>query len=255
MFEVHPIRAFSDNYIWALVKDNEVSVVDPGDPAVVQNFIEDSDLVLKNILITHHHFDHTGGIKDLVKTYNCEVYGPKGDHIEGINKKLVEGDKFEISNISFRVLSTPGHTLDHIAYFVDLENPLLFCGDTLFSGGCGRLFEGTPKQMFQSLSKFSDLPLDTKVFCTHEYTESNLRFAIEVEPNNDILSEKYSEVRQLRREDKITLPSSIGVELDINPFMRCHKMEVIESAQQYSQKKVHKAEEVLGVIRNWKDNF
>ena len=255
MINIEPIKAFDDNYIWLMTTNEGSIVIDPGECVNLIKIIEQKNIKLDAILITHHHFDHTGGIKDLVKTYNCEVYGPKGDHIEGINKKLVEGDHFEISNISFKVLSTPGHTLDHIAYFVDLENPLLFCGDTLFSGGCGRLFEGTPKQMFQSLSKFSDMPLDTKVFCTHEYTESNLRFAIEVEPNNDILSEKYSEVRQLRREDKITLPSSIGVELDINPFMRCHKMEVIESAQQYSQKKVHKAEEVLGVIRNWKDNF
>ena len=145
---------------------------------LIQNFIEDSDLVLKNILITHHHFDHTGGIKDLVNTNNCEDYGPKGDHIEGINKKLVEGDHFEISNISFKVLSTPGHTLDHIAYFVDLKNPLLFCGDTLFSGGCGRLFEGTAENMYKSLEKFISLPEETLVFCAHEYTQSNLKFAL-----------------------------------------------------------------------------
>ena len=147
------------------------------------------------------------------------------------------------------------HTLDHLSYFANAEEPILFCGDTLFSGGCGRLFEGTPKQMLESLSKFSQLPSDTKVFCTHEYTESNLKFAVEVEPNNTLLNEKYSEVRKLRSEDKITLPSSIGTELNINPFMRCNQASVIEAAQAYSQTQVNEAEEVLGVIRGWKDNF
>ena len=137
MFEIYPIRAFSDNYIWTLVKDNEVTVVDPGDPKPVKEFLEKRDLTLKNILITHHHFDHTGGIEDLINLSNCEVYGPHGDHIKGINKKLNEGDEFEISNIKFNVFSTPGHTLDHLSYFANAEEPILFCGDTLFSGGCG----------------------------------------------------------------------------------------------------------------------
>ena len=255
MFEIYPIRAFSDNYIWTLVKDNEVTVVDPGDPKPVKEFLEERNLKLKNILITHHHFDHTGGIEDLINLSNCEVYGPHGDHIKGINITLNEGDQFEISNIKFNVFSTPGHTLDHLSYFANAEEPILFCGDTLFSGGCGRLFEGTPKQMLESLTKFSQLPSDTKVFCTHEYTESNLKFAVEVEPNNTLLNEKYSEVRKLRSEDKITLPSSIGTELNINPFMRCNQASVIEAAQAYSQTQVNEAEEVLGVIRGWKDNF
>ena len=255
MFEIFPLRAFSDNYIWTLLKDKEVTVVDPGDPKPVMSFLEKRDLTLNNILITHHHYDHTGGIQALVELYNCEVYGPTGDHIEGINTPLTEGDVIEISGIEFNIFSTPGHTLDHISYFADVDVPLLFCGDTLFSGGCGRLFEGTPEQMFNSLNKFSVLPSNTQVFCTHEYTESNLTFAVEVEPDNKDLNERLNEVREMRREDKITLPSTISTELKINPFLRCHREEVIQAAQNYSQTAVSKDEEVLGVIRNWKDNF
>ena len=255
MFEIFPLRAFSDNYIWTLLKDNEVTVVDPGDPKPVISFLEKRYLTLNNILITHHHYDHTGGIQALKELYNCEVYGPTGGHIEGINTSLTEGDVIEISGIEFSIFSTPGHTLDHISYFVDIDVPLLFCGDTLFSGGCGRLFEGTPEQMFNSLNKFSVLPSNTQVFCTHEYTESNLTFAVEVEPDNKDLNERLNEVREMRRKDKITLPSTISTELKINPFLRCHREEVIEAAQNYSQTAVSKNEEVLGVIRNWKDNF
>ena len=255
MFEIFPLRAFSDNYIWTLLKDNEVTVVDPGDPKPVISFLEKRDLTLNNIFITHHHYDHTGGIQSLVELYNCEVYGPTGGHIEGINTSLTEGDVIEISGIEFSIFSTPGHTLDHISYFADIDVPLLFCGDTLFSGGCGRLFEGTPEQMFNSLNKFSVLPSNTQVFCTHEYTESNLTFAVEVEPDNKDLNDRLNEVREMRREDKITLPSTISTELKINPFLRCHREEVIQAAQNYSQTAVSKDEEVLGVIRNWKDNF
>jgi hydroxyacylglutathione hydrolase len=229
--------------------------VDPGDAKPVISFLEKRDLTLSNILITHHHYDHTGGIQALVELYNCEVYGPTGGHIEGINTSLTEGDVIDISGIEFSIFSTPGHTLDHISYFADIDVPLLFCGDTLFSGGCGRLFEGTPEQMFNSLNKFSVLPSNTQVFCTHEYTESNLTFAVEVEPDNEDLNERLNQVREMRREDKTTLPSTISTELKINPFLRCHREEVIQAAQNYSQTSVSKDEEVLGVIRNWKDNF
>ena len=188
------------------------------------------------------------------KTGASIVYGPNADpEFKAIIAK--DNEVFEIGNITLTLIHTPGHTLDHLSYFANAEEPILFCGDTLFSGGCGRLFEGTPKQMLESLTKFSQLPSDTKVFCTHEYTESNLKFAVEVEPNNTLLNEKYSEVRKLRSEDKITLPSSIGTELNINPFMRCNQASVIEAAQAYSQTQVNEAEEVLGVIRGWKDNF
>ena len=156
----------------------------------------------------------------------------------------------------FEVLYIPGHTLDHLSYFVDHEKePLLFCGDTLFSGGCGRLFEGSPEQMHNSLSKLAELPKQTKVFCTHEYTESNLNFAAEVEPNNQILKEKINAVKILRKQDKETLPSTIESELEINPFLRCSEPEVINAAEKYQNSELKTPSAVLASIRDWKDNF
>ena len=256
MFEVSAIKAFSDNYIWTLIKDGEVTVVDPGDPEPVKNYLNEKSLNLKNILITHHHFDHTGGIEELTDIYGCEVYGPDGGHIKGIGVTIQDNQEFTIMDVTFKAFATPGHTLDHLSYYVeDDSNPLLFCGDTLFSGGCGRLFEGSPKQMHNSLSRLAELPGKTKVFCTHEYTESNLRFAIAVEPNNRHIKDKIEEVQELRRKDLETLPSTISEELNINPFLRCNQNDVINSAESYSKTQLSETHEVLGAIREWKDNF
>ena len=256
MFEVSAIKAFSDNYIWTLIKDGEVTVVDPGDPEPVKNYLNEKDLTLKNILITHHHFDHTGGIEKLTDKYGCEVYGPDGGHIKGIGVAIQDNQEFTIMDVTFKAFATPGHTLDHLSYYVeDDSNPLLFCGDTLFSGGCGRLFEGSPKQMHTSLSRLAELPGKTKVFCTHEYTESNLRFAIAVEPNNRHIKDKIEEVQELRRKDLETLPSTISEELNINPFLRCNQNDVINSAESYCKTQLSESHEVLGAIREWKDNF
>jgi len=256
MFEVSAIKAFSDNYIWTLIKDGEVTIVDPGDPEPVKNYLNEKGLNLKNILITHHHFDHTGGIEELTDIYGCEVYGPDGGHIKGIGVKIQDNQEFTIMDVTFKAFATPGHTLDHLSYYVeDDSNPLLFCGDTLFSGGCGRLFEGSPKQMHNSLSRLAELPGKTKVFCTHEYTESNLRFAIAVEPNNRHIKDKIEEVQELRRKDLETLPSTISEELNINPFLRCNQNDVINSAEYYCKTQLSESHEVLGAIREWKDNF
>lgn len=256
MFEVSAIKAFSDNYIWTLIKDGEVTVVDPGDPEPVKKYLNEKGLNLKNILITHHHFDHTGGIEELTDIYGCEVYGPDGGHIKGIGVKIQDNQEFTIMDVTFKAFATPGHTLDHLSYYVeDDSNPLLFCGDTLFSGGCGRLFEGSPKQMHNSLSRLAELPGKTKVFCTHEYTESNLRFAIAVEPNNRHIKDKIEEVQELRRKDLETLPSTISEELNINPFLRCNQNDVINSAEYYCKTQLSESHEVLGAIREWKDNF
>jgi len=256
MFDIFPIRAFSDNYIWALIKDEEVTVVDPGDSEPVITLLQEKNLTLSNVIITHHHFDHTGGIKKLSEIYDCNIYGPSGGHIQGINKPIEDNQEFVISNTIFKALATPGHTLDHLSYFVNQENePVLLCGDTLFSGGCGRLFEGTPLQMYKSLSRFAKLPKETKVYCTHEYTESNLRFALAVEPNNTDIKERFSEVVQLRSQDKETLPSTIEEELKVNPFMRCNKFGVKKAAENFSKIKLSEPHEILGSIRDWKDNF
>jgi hydroxyacylglutathione hydrolase len=250
MFEVSAIKAFSDNYIWTLIKDGEVTVVDPGDPEPVKNYLNEKGLNLKNILITHHHFDHTGGIEELTDIYGCEVYGPDGGHIKGIGVKIQDNQEFTIMDVTFKAFATPGHTLDHLSYYVeDDSNPLLF------SGGCGRLFEGSPKQMHNSLSRLAELPGKTKVFCTHEYTESNLRFAIAVEPNNRHIKDKIEEVQELRRKDLETLPSTISEELNINPFLRCNQNDVINSAEYYCKTQLSESHEVLGAIREWKDNF
>ena len=255
MLEIFAIPAFTDNYIWALRKDKQLVVVDPGDPNAVQDILLKENLDLIAILITHWHPDHTGGLLELSKEKAIPVYGPKGGHIEGITNELGENDQITILGNTFKVFETPGHTLDHISYFSDQENPILFCGDTLFSGGCGRLFEGTPTQMYNSLSKFSSLPEETKVFCTHEYTLSNLNFAVEVEPTNKELLKYYEEVSNKRNNDEITLPSNIKLEKNINPFLRSSESSIKKSAEKYSSKSNLDNIETLSVIRSWKDNF
>ena len=255
MLEIFAIPAFTDNYIWALRKEKQLVVVDPGDPNAVQDILLKENLDLIAILITHWHPDHTGGLLELSKEKAIPVYGPKGGHIEGITNELGENDQITILGNTFKVFETPGHTLDHISYFSDQENPILFCGDTLFSGGCGRLFEGTPTQMYNSLSKFSSLPEETKVFCTHEYTLSNLNFAVEVEPTNKELLKYYEEVSNKRNNDEITLPSNIKLEKNINPFLRSSESSIKKSAEKYSSKSNLDNIETLSVIRSWKDNF
>ena len=251
---IEAIPAFSDNYIWILVKGNSAAVVDPGDGSVVESFLSKNNLSLESILITHHHFDHTGGITDLASKWNPKVYGPKGGHIKGIDSELTENSKITILDTEFHIFETPGHTLDHIAYY-SKDIGSLFCGDTLFSGGCGRLFEGTPLQMFDSLKKFSDLPEETKVYCTHEYTLSNLTFALEVEPNNVDLKKYFEKVSSLRDSNQISLPSSILLENKINPFLRTSVSQVKENAENYAKKQNLQPAEVLAAIRDWKDNF
>ena len=255
MLEIFAIPAFTDNYIWALRKDKQLVVVDPGDPNAVKDVLLRDNLDLIAILITHWHPDHTGGLLELSKEKTIPVYGPKGGHIEGITNELGENDQITILGNTFKVFETPGHTLDHISYFSDQENPILFCGDTLFSGGCGRLFEGTPTQMYNSLSKFSSLPEETKVFCTHEYTLSNLNFAVEVEPTNKELLKYYEEVSNKRNNNEITLPSNIKLEKNINPFLRSSESSIKKSAEKYSSKSNLDNIETLSVIRSWKDNF
>ncbi len=255
MIEVHPLKAFTDNYIWALVSKESIYVVDPGDPNPVINFIENNNFTLKGILITHHHFDHTGGIKTLVDKFEVPVYGPKGGHIDGITNELVENDCITVLGESFKIYEVPGHTLDHIAYYSDSHQKLLFCGDTLFSGGCGRLFEGTPDQMHESLNKLKNLHPETLVFCTHEYTKSNLDFALVVDDQNDYLKDYSLKVKNLREQDKITLPSSIKKELQINPFLRLDSKNIIFNASKHASISISNEIETLKTIREWKDNF
>ncbi len=264
LLQVWPIPAFDDNYIWCIHDGSSALVVDPGDAKPTLEYLKTNNLTLKGILITHHHADHTGGILNLLQTLGTDipVYGPVGDDIPGRTVVLMQDDKFEIPSpkISFKVFEVPGHTLSHIAYFANEQTnvvqPMLFCGDTLFASGCGRLFEGTPTQMAESLGKFAALPKNTLVFCTHEYTLSNIRFALAVEPNNLNLISWAQQAKSLREQNLPTLPTTIGQELEVNPFMRCDQAEVTEMAKEVSgQGALPTSAHVLAVIRAWKDRF
>ena len=255
--QVSPIRAFSDNYIW-LIRGAEdpsrVAVVDPGDAQPVEQALRDQNLKLAAILITHHHPDHVGGVEQLVRSHAPAVYGPAGESIPGHPTKLREGDRASLADLglSFSILEVPGHTAGHIAY---VGHGAVFCGDTLFSGGCGRLFEGTPEQMTHSLAKLSALPPDTLVYCTHEYTLANLRFALAVEPNNRALQTYFDECRDKRERDEPTVPSTIALEHTVNPFLRCDVETVKQAAATHAGRALDSTVAVFATVRAWKDGF
>lgn len=256
MLNVSPIPAFNDNYFWLLSQDSspDAVVVDPGAAQPVLDYLNAHGLQLVAILLTHHHWDHTNGVEELRKIYQAKVYGPKSEHIDGLDVILTDGDSVELDELGcrFSVLSTPGHTLDHISYYGDSR---LFCGDTLFAGGCGRLFEGTPAMMRESLSKLADLPAETQVFCAHEYTLANLKFARTLEPNNPVLEQRYQQVSSARERNEITLPSTISAELATNPFLRCHSEEIKSSAETHSGRDLPQVNDVFAEIRSMKDAF
>ena len=252
---VFPIKAFNDNYIWCLRNQSHCSVVDPGDAAPVLAYCKDNQLTLSAILITHHHWDHTGGIDALLTAFpDIPVYGPQNKDIKQITVRLSQGDDLELAmlGVKFSVLEVPGHTLDHIAYYGDTG---LFCGDTLFSAGCGRLFEGTPQQMFQSLAKLTALPNDTEVYCTHEYTMANIAFAEAVEPNTQALIDYKHWANKQRVKNTPTLPTNIQRELAVNPFLRCHSSELVTNVSQNMGAILTSEQATFASLRNWKDNF
>ncbi|HTH94840.1 MAG TPA: hydroxyacylglutathione hydrolase [Rhodocyclaceae bacterium] len=259
--DITPIHAFDDNYIWALRKDDNVVVVDPGDAAPVLDYLARTGGTLVAILITHHHSDHIGGISTLLQHASVPVFGPAAERakITTLTRTLTEGDTVDIAEIDaqFRVIDVGGHTLGHIAYvgLLDGKNTL-FCGDTLFAGGCGRIFEGTPEQMHASLSKLAALPSDTCVYCAHEYTQSNLKFALAVEPNNSALQSRIADVAVLRAANKPTLPSTIALELATNPFLRADSPDVITAARTFSKNtSLQTTDEIFAAIRAWKNIF
>lgn len=259
--QVSMIKAFSDNYIWAISSNNKplIALVDPGDANVCIDYIEQNQKQLSTILITHHHPDHVGGIKKLLnycrdKQWPLTVYGPENEKIPHCDVKLNENSVVQLDDLALEltIIDLPGHTSGHIAY---LAQDNLFCGDTLFSGGCGRLFEGTPSQMLASLNKLQSLPDNTKVYCAHEYTQANLTFALTVEPSNSELVNYYNQVVEKRADNIATIPTSIMQEKLINPFLRCDQKSIMASASEYSAKINDDILSTFTTIRTWKDNF
>lgn len=252
-----PLPAFQDNYLWLLHDGHRAVVVDPGDAQPVLAFLQRNGLQLEAILVTHHHPDHIGGVDAVREATGARVYGPARERIPEPVTRLAEGDSLTALGLRFEVLDVPGHTAGHIAYYAaDTDGaPLLFCGDTLFSGGCGRLFEGTPGQMLASLDKLAALPGSTRVCCTHEYTLSNLKFARAVEPDNDELLQYIERCAELRARNVPTLPSTIGQEKQVNPFLRTRLPGVAQAARQHDAATPPDAVGVFATLRQWKNEY
>ena len=247
-----PVAAFKDNYVWTLRNASHAAVVDPGEAGPVLDYLRREKLALAAILATHHHPDHVGGIAELRERFDVPVYGPKNEPIATLTRPVAEGDEVRVPELGavFSVLDIPGHTRAHIAYY---GAGALFCGDTLFACGCGRVFEGTPEQMVRSLDKLAALPDDTRVYCGHEYTLANIGFARMVEPGNEALAKREERDRRLRAQGKPTLPSRLGDEKATNPFLRVREPAVIESANKYLGSRIADPVRVFAAIRDWKN--
>lgn len=252
--KIVPIPAFQDNYIWLLSDGPNAVVVDPGDAEPVMRQLAAQGLSLTAILLTHHHADHVGGVAKLLSQWPVPVFGPQGSPYPGVTHPLSDGDRIAVPGMAceLSVMAVPGHTLDHIAYYGDGR---LFCGDTLFACGCGRLFEGSAEQMYASLTRLAELPGSTQVYCTHEYTLSNQRFALAVEPHNLDLQQRHATDSARRSEGEATLPSSIELEHRTNPFLRASLASVKQAAEQYAGHPLPDACRVFATLRAWKDGF
>ena len=255
-----PLPAFADNYIWMLQHGQDAIVVDPGDSAPVFEALRREQLQLAAILVTHHHADHTGGVAALHAATGAPVFGPARERIPEPFTPLAQGGHAGVLGLRFEVIDIPGHTAGHIAFFLpgsaDGAGPLLFCGDTLFSGGCGRLFEGTPAQMLASLETLARLPADTRVCCGHEYTLANLRFALAVEPGNADLAQYMARCEALRARGAPTLPSQLATERLINPFLRSRETTVDQAVRSHAGLAASATPvEVFAALRQWKNDF
>ncbi|MES2582039.1 MAG: hydroxyacylglutathione hydrolase [Pseudomonadota bacterium] len=251
-----PLPAFDDNYIWMFHDGQRALVVDPGDAQPVLAALQRDNLQLQGILVTHHHADHTGGVDVLRETTGAAVFGPANERMPEPLVRLHGGDTVQLLDLAFQVLDVPGHTAGHIAYFCEAagEAPVLFCGDTLFSGGCGRLFEGTAQQMQTSLALLAALPGATRVCCAHEYTLSNLKFAVEVEPDNPQLLAYQSQCQTLRGQGLPTLPSTLDTERQINPFLRSQQPTILASARRFDAEGLAQ-NGAFATLRQWKNQY
>ena len=255
MIQVIPVPAFSDNYIWLITNEarQHVAIVDPGDAQPVLQALQQQNLEPVAILITHHHRDHVGGIEKLLETYpDLPVYGPASEIIPHLTRALGEGQNVHLDalGLHFAVLDVPGHTAGHIAYYGE---GCLFCGDTLFGCGCGRVFDGTLHDLHHSLQRIAALPAETVVYCTHEYTVDNIGFAKWVEPDNTALNIRMEQCWDLREAGQATVPFELGREFETNPFLRTHIPEVIAKAEEIAGRETHTPADVFAVLRIWKD--
>jgi hydroxyacylglutathione hydrolase len=256
MLETRPVPAFQDNYIWLIVNPirHTVAIVDPGDATVVIEVLTSLRLVPVAILITHHHHDHVGGIEHLLQYYPVPVFGPDNELIPGRTSAVRHGDIIDIPDLDaqFQIIAVPGHTNGHIAYY---GHNLLFIGDTVFMAGCGRLFEGTAAQMYASLQLVSNLPDITQIYCAHEYTLANLRFARAVEPDNADIAARIEQCNILRKANLPTVPATLAVEKKTNPFLRTNMTTVKSAAEQFAGHHLENGTDVFAQLRSWKDNY
>ncbi len=253
-----PLPAFTDNYIWLLQHRQQVLAVDPGDgQAVLQWLAREPGRQLDTILVTHHHADHTSGLQDLVQTTGAQVFGPVLEKLPVPHTGVADRDTVTWGPLRWQVIDVPGHTAGHVAYWAEPEGeaPILFSGDTLFSGGCGRLFEGTARQMLHSLDQLTQLPVDTRLCCAHEYTLSNLRFARALEPDSTPLADYEQHCMALRQRKQPTLPAHLGQELEINPFLRSRHPAVRTAIERHTGAPVSDDADAFAQLREWKNDF
>lgn len=251
---ITPIPIYRDNYVWMIVQGSRCWLVDPGDGAPVIDYLRNHNLALEGVFITHKHWDHVDGLRALVAEFPAPVYGPGPDLVTGVSHTVSDGDRLAMGDLDLLVIAIPGHTFEHLAYYAPSAGAL-FSGDTLFSAGCGRVFDGTIEDLFESLERIKSLPADTQIFAAHEYTLANLAFAATVEPDNEARDRYQQECLELRQRQLPTLPASLATERAINPFLRTDSKQIKQRVEAYFQTRCYSERELFRLLRRWKDTF